>query len=385
MTQFVRIVVGKQEVAAEGAAGLTPTQRSTLALWLFEPDAEQDRLVCRTAAPAKTLWKTYRYLDGEGIRVELNDEAEGILRKLATDREALAATRDAGWRIKQGRLPEEAHEVLSVLRTRLPRRLRPHQERAALFMLNVPNSANFSVPGSGKSSVVLAVYYWLRKTEGFRSLFVVGPTSSFGPWQHEYRETLGETPDVCILAGGSRTDRRVNYSPTATTISDLYLTTYQTLWQDSALAQQLLQHPANRVLLVIDEAHYIKREGGAWATAVLDVARVADRRCVLTGTPFPHSYGDAINIFDVCYPQTSPFTEKQRCKIRHASEQRDHEAAHEVVRPIIDPLFYRVREARSRACRPGLRRPHQRSDESRRATPVHRHRRPDPGLRRKGC
>ena len=341
---MVRLGIGSDEVVVEGVRSLTPTQRSTLALWAFRMPEEADRGVSRTTDVRRVLAKTHQYLLGQDVTAELSPAAEAALRELEEDREALRRTREAGLRIKAGEIPTDAEEFLRFTRRRLHRRLRPHQERAALFMRNVQNSANFSVPGSGKSSVALAVFLWLREVEGVRSLFIVGPRSCFGPWQYEYRETLGEDPDVRILAGGSRIDRRVYYTPTADAIADLYLTTYQTLWQDVEQVDALFRHPANRAFFIVDEAHYIKREDGAWATSVLRVAAQADYRCVLTGTPFPHSYADAINIFDVSYPRASPFNPERRRAIRQASASADHERAHDLVRPIIEPLFYRVRK-----------------------------------------
>ena len=57
------------------------------------------------------------------------------------------------------------------------------------------------------------------------------------------------------------------------------------------------------VYLVIDEAHYIKQPGGQWADAVLKVAGHSKKRCILTGTPFPKSFTDAFNLFDVLWPE----------------------------------------------------------------------------------
>ena len=133
-------------------------------------------------------------------------------------------------------------------------------------------------------------------------MFIVGPRSCFAPWQHEYQLTLGEQADVQIIAGGNISERRLNYYPHTRKIADLYLTTYQTLSRDIDHAVKLFCQPGNDVLLVVDEAHYIKQEAGIWASAVLTITSKAAKRCVLTGTPFPKSYSDAINIFETLYP-----------------------------------------------------------------------------------
>ncbi len=291
-----------------------------------------------------TLAKLLDYLDNEGVRYRLEGTAQAALEE---HRAAVRALRDAvciGRRMKTGDSMPSAEGFLRFTREALPRQLRWHQERAATFMLSVANSANFSVPGSGKSSVVLAVFAWLRRRDECQSLFVVGPRSCFVPWRQEYEETLGVAPRVCSLAGLPQAQRIELYYPDAEGTSDLYLCTYQTLWRDSDHVRHLFRHSAKGVFFVIDEAHYVKRADGEWAKAVLSVSRTAARRCVLTGTPFPHSYADAISLFDVSYPEVSPFSRQVADGIRTRSVQGQHDEARRVLEPVIDPLYYRVRK-----------------------------------------
>ena len=175
-------------------------------------------------------------------------------------------------------------------------------------------------------------------------MFVVGPRSCFAPWQHEYQVTLGNPPNVQIIAGGDIEGRRLNYYPQTSEIADLYLTTYQTLSRDLEHVISLFRHPANNVFLVIDEAHYIKQEEGTWANAILMISKAAKKRCVLTGTPFPKSYSDAINIFEALYSGMAVFTTLNKERIRTASARKEHNIAQNILQPIIDPLYYRVRK-----------------------------------------
>ena len=80
------------------------------------------------------------------------------------------------------------------------------------------------------------------------------------------------------------------------------------------------------------------------ARAVLFASKAAARRCVLTGTPFPHSYADAISLLDASYPQVSPFPSDIADQIRGQSERRYHDDARRMLEPVIDPLYYRVRK-----------------------------------------
>ena len=181
-------------------------------------------------------------------------------------------------------------DFLSFLEDQIPRSLKEHQCKAALHLLSTINGANFSVPGSGKTTVVLTVFEKLRSQGQIDSLFVVGPPSCFGPWRTEYQDVLGTAPSYEILAGGDIEVRRMKYLVNQESVADLYLTTFQTLQRDWKQVQVLFERQGMKFYFVVDEAHYVKQLGGAWASAVLHVARHASRRVVLTGTPFPQSF-----------------------------------------------------------------------------------------------
>ena len=98
------------------------------------------------------------------------------------------------------------------------------------------------------------------------------------------------------------------------------------------------------VFLVVDEAHYIKQVGGEWAKAVLSIAPYAKYRCVLTGTPIPHSYLDIFNIFDFLFPENPPLDTKTKDRIEYLNKQKDSIKTKKILEAKIDPLIYRVRK-----------------------------------------
>ena len=251
----------------------------------------------------------------------------------------------------------EITKFKNFLKNSLPRKLKEHQLKAAIHLLRVKNGANFSVPGAGKSTVVLAVYAWLKKLGKIDSLFVVGPPSCFGPWRIEFEATLGHSPTYETLVGGNPEERALKYYHSSKDIAELYLTSFQTLQRDIERAKFLLNRAQMKFFLVIDEAHYIKQPGGIWANSVLDVAPCATRRCVLTGTPFPHSYIDAINIFDAIYPSASPLNSLDKARLNnlvHAGKLMD---AKSLLDQKIAPLFYRVRKSELHLAKPIFNKP----------------------------
>lgn len=316
-----------------------------LAYWgfMFEPSA--NALVALPVDVHSTLDKVLAYLTQHDIAYGVSDEVAASKVALAQFRTELSQAVKGGAQLKDGHInTTDTAAFLSFVAANIPRRLKEHQLKAALHLLAVGNGANFSVPGSGKTTVVLAVYSWLKSCDIVDALFVVGPPACFGPWRDEFEAVLGSKPKVVVLAGGDVQDRHSAYASGRRDLCDLYLTSFQTLQHDWERVRLLFTESGARFFFIVDEAHYIKQLGGVWATAVLAVTQHASRRCVLTGTPFPRTYSDAFNLFDVLWPRSSPLSHADRIKIEFfAQKERDVEAT-QVLTSTIGPLFYRVRK-----------------------------------------
>ena len=297
------------------------------------------------ALDEKATWLTEALARGgiEHQRNEATERAETARRRL---RASTDENRALGRRLKQGDLAHRAAgDIHRFVAQRLPRQMRAHQIKAAVHLGCLDHAANFSVPGAGKSAVVLSVFEYLRTEGKIDTLFIVGPRACFEPWESEFENTLGRQPNSHRLSGGDRRSRRRWYPMRHDRRRpDLVLTTYQTLAQDADLAERLLERIGTSVFFVVDEGHYMKQDGGVWAKAVIRTSRHAAKRCVLTGTPFPRTYGDGLTLFRVLYPDGEVVTPRQRIQIRQAGEKGDHDTARACLKPAIDGLFYRVRK-----------------------------------------
>ena len=284
-------------------------------------------------------------LGDSATNIETDAATKEIIKCRNEARSQLSCSCQRGSEVKSGNFSgQNLEELNEFLASRLHRKLLPHQVKAAIHLFSVVHGANFSVPGAGKTSVVLAVYEFLRLKGLVNSLFVVGPRSCFMPWRSEFELTLGRAPTFEILAGGDVEERHQRYYPVAADIPELYLTTYQTLSRDTRQLSHLLRSGADHAFFVADEAHYIKQDNGVWANSVLETSRFAKRRCVLTGTPFPKSYADGINLFDILHPNSGIFTPSEQTRIRQLSEAKEHHRARDILEPKIDSLYYRVRK-----------------------------------------
>jgi SNF2 family DNA or RNA helicase len=101
-----------------------------------------------------------------------------------------------------------------------------------------------------------------------------------------------------------------------------------------AISRILKKYPC---LLILDESHHIKRgSGGVWYDAVENIAPLAKRRMILTGTPAPNELDDLLPQFEVLWPDINPAQ-----KALDGYQQNDDIGT---FREILTPYYTRVRK-----------------------------------------
>lgn len=319
---------------------LQPRHRFQLTNWGFQK--ENSEFCC---LDKQILLKIVPYFQKEGIPFKLSNSCQSLMETIRKSQQKFFNLLKKCQGFKDGEFDRtDFADHLNFLTANVPRKLKDHQEKASYHLWLAQNGANFSVPGAGKTSVVLSVYERMRLTDKVNVLLVVGPPACFGPWKNEFHDTLGRKPDCKILAGGNKSQRKSAYYKILGT-SDLYLTTFQTLMNDQEEVTSFLKSNAIRAFLIIDEAHYIKRINGNWANAVLNVAKDAVHRCVLTGTPIPKSYSDLYNLFDFLWPDNNPISLEDKHRLDTLEKDHSSEEAASILEPAVGPLFYRVRKS----------------------------------------
>jgi len=316
-----------------------------LSFWGFAKD-EEGRYVLQTGEVSLMLEKILDYFETDGISYNLSSRAESLRQERRAQIFNFSERKKALEDFKHGNYNKKSYkEFIDFLTHNLKRTLKEHQKKSAYHLYLAKNGANFSVPGSGKTSVVLSVFEKLRAEGVVDTLFVIGPPASFGPWKSEFESTLGRKPSVRILAGGDRRSRSIEYYPDDQTKAELYLTTFQTVLKDQDEVIKFLSSKHVNAFLVVDEAHYMKRLNGNWAKAILRLSSFAAIRCVLTGTPLPRSHSDIFNLFDFLWPENKPISEAQQHSIVMYEKEKRYEQIKETLDNTVGPLFYRVRKA----------------------------------------
>ncbi len=194
----------------------------------------------------------------------------------------------------------------NVVSKKLNRELYPLQLLSSYHLAFAQNACNFSVPGAGKTSTVYGAYGYLKNLPDTDSkhvdrLLIISPLAAFAPWKNEYKECFGKNTSIKELVGVSANDRRNHfYSDEYTEIT---LISYQSASHEGDIQGIKDFLSRNKVMLVLDEAHRIKNtEGGKWAETVLSIAKYANSRVILTGTPAPNGYQDLYNLYQFIWP-----------------------------------------------------------------------------------
>ncbi|PYC46329.1 helicase [Litorivita pollutaquae] len=180
------------------------------------------------------------------------------------------------------------------------RTLKDFQLRDLAQLLHLPNGANFSVPGAGKTTVTFALHL-LSKQDGLH-LIVVAPKAAFQAWKDIVEECIDvdQDPDIgekfTVLDGSvDATEAALNSGASRFIISyDLAIR------QQSVIANHVATHPTH---LVLDESHRMKAGlASQRGRFLLEIAALPVRRDILSGTPMPQAASDIQSQLDFLWP-----------------------------------------------------------------------------------
>ena len=208
------------------------------------------------------------------------------------------------------------------------------------------NACNFSVPGAGKTSVVYGAYAYLKNLPSNHlkkvdRLLIVGPLSSFAPWELEYEECFGSPASSKRLTSQLSLESKKQYlyddNP-----AEITLISYSSVASLTSELRHFLRQ--NKVMVVLDEAHKIKNtSGGVVAESVMSLASESSARVVLTGTPAPNGYEDLYNLFKFIWP-TKKVIRFQPGQLRDMSKNTGDYRVESLINQI-SPYFMRVKKS----------------------------------------
>lgn len=273
----------------------------------------------------KIVFEIYSEARSSNVELILDRSLSALLKEVENEKQILAESLKKGREIKLReiffpQLPKEFY--------RIPKKF---QYRSINHLISTRNTANFSVPGSGKTTISLAAYAYLKNKGLVEGLFVVGPLSSFLSWEEEFQECFGR-PAISARISGSQQNRILLYD--ASKKFDLFLISYHMLKFEESNIERLLQR--KKLFLILDESHHIKNfKEGLHSSIVRRLAKYAARRLILSGTPAPNSIEDLWSQFTFLWPQEKLLGTKAAFKVECARNISN-------IKRKIDPLFIRI-------------------------------------------
>mgnify|MGYP000882715570 CR=1 FL=1 len=295
-------------------AELVNNKRLALSLKRLDFSIENDTILIpfREETQIKTLQEIQRLLHKFGFKDELSintkteldsyDREEGLFDEFSENAKSIRNNEFD----KKENLVSLFDDFQSVLKNKLDRKLYPLQLLSAFHMAFAQNSCNFAVPGAGKTSIVYGAYTYLKNLpidnpQHVDKLVVIGPLSSFAPWENEYLECFGQVPKSFRMSGDINISREEKlehlYSPNPAELTLIFHGGVDSYQND--ITDFLKRH---KTMVVVDEAHRIKNPDGVWGRSVTEISKEAVSRVILTGTPVPNGYQDIFNLFKFIYP-----------------------------------------------------------------------------------
>ena len=179
------------------------------------------------------------------------------------------------------------------------RKLKEFQLRDLENLIALPNGANFSVPGAGKTTVTFALHTLTRRPGSH--LLIIAPKSAFPAWRGVVDECMEPNApndgneQFRVLDSRSDIEKELRSGGTR------YLISYDlAVRQQSVLTAYLAR---NSVHLVLDESHRMKAglasQRGAF---LLSAATLPVRRDILSGTPMPQAASDLASQLGFLWP-----------------------------------------------------------------------------------
>ena len=259
------------------------------------------------------LQKIKSYFDHFEINYSLSDKVQALVQRYEDEIKQFKVLSKNAYLIRNNQyesdnlLKDSFRKFKEAIDLKLVRKLYPLQELSSYHMAFTKNSCNFSVPGAGKTSIVYGAYAYLNslpKTHDsyVNKLVIIGPIASFKPWEDEYEKCFGQKCTSFRVSGNSQNVTKYEkqtyfYAEETSELTLLHHSGVHNYLED---IQYFLR--ANKVMLVVDEAHRIKNPKGQWGKSIVEISRDAISRVILTGTPLPNGYEDIYNLFKFIYP-----------------------------------------------------------------------------------
>ena len=296
----------------------------------FEFDEGSSSYRLKTGIDARAgLDYVLNLLRTENINFTEDEAAKKLRLNIESQMKALVKSIGTGEKIKKKAVQSEAYPP----GFKLP--LLPPQRKAIALHLGLPYSADFSVPGAGKTWIGYAVFSTLKSRGQVKKLLVVGPISSFRPWEEEHLLIFGKKANFREIKG-PRDERHLAIKEGIK--NEILLISYHSISSDEQKVAELLSQ--GDFMVILDESHNIKQPEAKRTNAVLRLSKYCKHRMILSGTPIPRSIEDIYTQF--------AFLDPDRDVLGQESDfigMVNQDESLELLKQRISPFYYRIRKS----------------------------------------
>lgn len=239
-----------------------------------------------------------RYSDRTGSRLIISNSVEKFIKESEFKIQEIAR-RGLAIKNKDEIFLDEFENFNNIVNNEVDRQLFEIQSWVSFYQATMKRVANFSVPGAGKTSMILGTFAFLssKKIDKIDKIVVVGPKNSFISWKEEFKTVFKNKRSLKVLD-----IHDVDFYPEMFYKNfhsyNLILINYESLLK---YREELFNLVNSRTMLVFDEVHKIKNIESPKAQFAVELSRKTNYRYVLTGTPIPNSYQDIWNFLHILY------------------------------------------------------------------------------------
>ena len=282
--------------------------------------------------------------EGKLDEVEIEDSCQKILDQAEERRTEIIGNQEEAMHLKKLiNSGSESIPDLQIPRLRDDVELKWYQKLSVLHTLCIGNSANFSVPGSGKTWMAYSSFFKMKDEQDIvDKLLIIGPKVAYTAWVKEYEKMTGEMPEMLRIAG-DRSRRQQIFSNATELVStpEIFFINYAMLSRELSNIIELLQK--YRFLVIADESHHFKNIKSDRAQAIARITEHCTRKMILTGTMMPKELLDIYTQFDFLTTEQAILPNIDRFKMLY---RNDDPGSNRTLSELLNPFFFRVSKSR---------------------------------------
>ena len=226
----------------------------------------------------------------------------------------------------------------TVPRLRNDRPLYWYQAIGVEHAIAIGNSANFSVPGSGKTWMAYSVFFKMKDEQNIvDKLLVIGPKVAYRAWQREYVNMTGNQPSILNISGNVSQRDQLFSNRLILDDREIFFINYAMFAREQRRIEALLSQ--YRFLVIADESHHFKNFETNTAEAMETIADNCVRKMILTGTMMPKDVHDVWTQFNFLLSREGVLPDFDTFK---ALYPKDSSGSILGISDRLNPFFYRV-------------------------------------------